>query len=552
MRRASTLLALLAGCQAEIGVPLSPAAPRPSPSVSPTASPSPSITPSPCVPGAIAQTPLIRLNRAELDHVVSDLLGVQFRPSSVLSADEKIGAFSVNSGTLMSRGLAEQLQYVAEQIGDEVEADALRIAPCAEARAQSSTCAASFLDHFGPRALRRPLARDERARWLALYEKSAQDGGYAAGIRMIVEAMLQTPSFLYRFEAIPPGAAPGDTAAWRLDPFSFATRLSFFLWSSGPDDALLDAAASGRLDTSAGLREEVDRLLADPRALRGLDAFADAWADLASLDVAATSTTGTRGLTPETLALMRAETTRFFRAVLLDGDGRFRTLLTAPWSVGDPALLREIYGVTAAPGPDGRVPLDPSARAGVLSQAAVLFAHSHSEQSSPVLRGKWVREVLLCQPMQAPPPTVNAVPPPPRPDQTTRERFIAHRTDPSCAGCHARMDDIGFGFEAFDQQGRIRTMEAGRPVLTTGALVATDVNGPFEGVPALAEKLAGSTMARDCFATEWLIYSLSRSNAAGEQCLVKELSSAVAVEGGFKAMVHALVSSDSFRQRRSP
>jgi hypothetical protein len=293
-------------------------------------------------------------------------------------------------------------------------------------------------------------------------------------------------------------------------------------------------------------------MLLDERRARTFDAFADAWGGLDSLDVAATHAGGARGLDVPTLQLMRAETVRFLDAVLYQGDGKLATLFTAPWSVADPRLAKEIYASNGVPDSEGKIQLDPSQRAGILSHASVLFAHSHSEQTSPVLRGKWVREVLLCQKVPDPPPTVNAMPPPPEPGQTTRERFSAHRTQSSCAACHSLMDDIGFGFESYDQDGRFRAMEEGKPVDTRGTLRATDVDGDFMGVPELGKKLASSQMASDCFARQWFRYGLGHSDGKGESCFVTRMSSAVRDGGGFKALVHELVRSDAFRRRRTP
>jgi hypothetical protein len=237
--------------------------------------------------------------------------------------------------------------------------------------------------------------------------------------------------------------------------------------------------------------------------------------------------------------------------VLVQGDGKLGTLMTAPYTFAE-ASVAPLYGA-ALPDLNGKLALDPTQRAGLLTQAGVLFAHSHAEQTSPVLRGKWVREVLLCQKVPDPPANVKATPPEPVPGQSTRERFSAHRNDPSCSSCHVLLDDIGFGFEGHDEAGRYRTVEAnGSSVITTGNLVGTDVDGPFEGVPALATKLAQSKQPSACFATQTFRYALGRTGGAGEACLLADMARAVRDGEGYRAAVKRLVTSPAFAQRRSP
>lgn len=503
-----------------------------------------------CADGPASASPMLRLTRAQYDNLAKDLLAASTSPSSILGTDEKVGPFAVNGVSLMSRGLAEQYQQVAEQLASELEPRASQLAPCATG-AQPRACAATFLGREGPRYFRRALRDDEMERYLALFDSVSGAGGYPAGISALVEAMLQSPAFLYRLELLPAGVAADTSAAWALDADALATRLSFFLWNSGPDDALRSAAAAGSLGTAQGLTAQVEAMMEDPRFARSLEAFTDAWAGLDSLVVAANAPAGARGLTVEQLKGLHAETLRFVGQVLVKGDGRLETLMTAPYTYAD-ATVAGLYG-TALPDSSGRLSLDPTQRAGLLTQASVLFAHSHAEQTSPVLRGKWVREVLLCQKVPDPPADVKATPPDPVPGQSTRERFAAHRNDPSCAGCHALLDDIGFGFEGHDEAGRFRTVEPnGSSVITTGNLSGTDVDGPFDGVPALARKLSASAQPSACFATQTFRFALGRNGGATETCLLADMASAVRDGDGYRALVKRLVTSPAFAQRRSP
>jgi hypothetical protein len=495
---------------------------------------------------------MLRITRAQYDNIARDLLGATFAPSSALSTDEREGPFAVNSAARMSRGLAEQYQFVAERLATDAAASVQTVAPCADATRDAEGCAGTFIARFGRRAFRRPLAPDEQTRWRELYRTAAQDGGYPAGVRTVVEAMLQSPNFLFRLELLPAGT-PADTAQpYAIDAFALASRLAFFLWNSPPDDALLDAATRGDLATPAGLEAQADRMLGDDRAARTTAAFAVAWAGITDLDEAATPER-LEGLDPSLVPLMRDETTRFVDDVLRRGDGRLATLVTASFTLADPRLASAVYGAgTAAPDAAGRTALDPLQRAGVLTQPGVLLAHSHAGQTSPVLRGKWVREVLFCQPVPDPPPNVNASPPAIQPGLTTRERYRAHRVDPSCSVCHSRLDDIGFGFESYDPVGRYRATENGRTVDSSGTLSNTDVDGTFDGAPDLGRRLAQSEMAATCFARQWFRFGLGHADAAGDAPVLREMAAATRTEGGFRALVRALVRSDIFLRRRSP
>jgi hypothetical protein len=494
----------------------------------------------PCVPmGDLTATPMLRLTRAQVDNAVADVLAAQFQPSSVLPTDEKVGPFAVNGLTTMTSDLASLYQFAAESIGDEVEADPTKFAPCANPTTGGHACADSLVQSLGQKLYRRPLEPDEHTRWLGLYDTQAADAGYPGGVRAVVEGMLQSPNFIYRVEALPPGADP-STQSWPLDGYALATRLSFLMWNSGPDDALLSKAQAGTL-TADALPAEVDRMLTDPRAAHATAAFTEAWAGITTLQDAASSPGRLGPLDPSLVPLMHDDATGFVDAVLRGGDGQLKSLFTSTQSVADPALVTAIYGPDAA-----------TQRSGILSNAAVLFTHAHSDQTSPTLRGRWVRENLLCQPIPDPPPTVVAIPLPPQPGQTTRQRYDAHRTDPSCSACHGMMDPVGYGFESFDQYGRHRDTDQGQPVDDTGTFIQSDVDGDFHGVVALGVKLSGSKSAQQCFARQWYRFGLGHDTGMADTCTVQAMGKSIAGGGGFAQALHTLVQSGAFTQRRSP
>jgi hypothetical protein len=495
----------------------------------------------PCVPmGDLTATPMLRLTRAQVDNAVHDVLDAQFQPSTVLPTDEKVGPFAVNSLTQMTSDLASLYQFVAESIGDEVEADPTKFAPCADTSAGGHACADTLVSSLGQKLYRRPLAQDEHTRWLGLYDTQAADAGYAGGVRAVVEGMLQSPNFIYRVEALPAGADPATTQSWPLDGYALATRLSFLMWNSGPDDTLLMKAQSGVLTPDA-LPAEVDRMLTDPRAAHATAAFTEAWAGITTLQDAASSPGRLGPLDASLVPLMHDDATGFVDAVLRGGDGQLESLFTSTQSVADPALVTAVYGPDAA-----------TQRSGILSSAAVLFTHAHSDQTSPTLRGRWVRENLLCQPIPDPPPTVVAIPLPPQPGQTTRQRYDAHRTDPSCAACHSMMDQVGYGFESFDQYGRHRDTDQGQMVDDTGTFIQSDIDGNFKGVVELGHKLSGSKSAQQCFARQWYRFGLGHDTGMSDVCTVQAMGKSLSGGGGFAEALHTLVQSDAFTQRRTP
>jgi hypothetical protein len=250
---------------------------------------------------------------------------------------------------------------------------------------------------------------------------------------------------------------------------------------------------------------------------------------------------------------MRNETVRFADYVIREGDGRVETLFTAPYSFLEGPLF-DLYGVEEPAGHDPMTPvdLDPTQRAGILTHAGLLARQAHPDQTSPVHRGKLVREAILCQPISPPPPGVAAGVPEPSPDATTRERFAEHDSDPACASCHRLMDPIGLGFESYDPVGAFRTMEGTLPIDDSGELVETrDVDGPFDGAVDLAQRLSQSDEVRECVARQWFRYATRRIEGPLDACSVSKVFGAF-VESDFdiRTLMTSIVTTDAFRHRR--
>lgn len=510
--------------------------------------PMPPEMPLSCAQPAVAEMPLRRLTRSQYAHAVRDLLQVAVEIEPLLPEDERLSTFRTNVIAPVSTLDVEHYLEAAERVAAEAVRDVGALVDCDRAALGDAECAARFIARTGRLAHRGPLAAGEQSAYEALFARHAPDG-FAAAISAVIEAMLQSPAFLYQLEL--PGASDPAGAPSPLAPYEVAARLALFLWNSIPDDALLDAAERGELATREQVTAQARRMLADPRARDAVAAFHLQWLGVDRL----LELRKDEKLFPDyDAALARAmldETAAFASHVLLDGDHKLATLLTSAESFAPPSL-RALYGIdTAAQGPP--FALDPAQRAGLLTHASFLAAHAHANQSAPVLRGKAIRANLLCAPPSPPPADVNTTPPDPAPDATTRERFAAHTKETRCAGCHTYLDPIGFGFEHYDAVGRFRERDQGMPVDATGEIFASeDADGPFDGAIALAHRLADSDQVRRCVSTQWLQYALGRGVADADRCSLAESQRAFADAGhDLQELLVAISATDSFRLRKA-
>lgn len=509
-----------------------------------------------CPSKTVARTPLRRLTRFEYANSVQDLLHVDPAPAEDLPADEVTNSFDNNAGVLTVSSLhAEKYVLVSEALAKAAVEDAAALTACDAASRGEETCAAEFAKSFGRRAFRRPTTPDDEALLMAAYEAGRTGGSYAEGIEVMIRAALQSPYFLYRLELTPP--ADTSQALVPLDQFELATRLSYLLWASGPDDALLDAAARGELATRADVAAVARRMLSDPKARRGVSHFFDQWTSVTRLDLMTKNTALFPAFSEALRDAMARELPAFVDYVVWDADHMLGTLLTAPYGfVSGP--LADLYGVAAPSGSETTPALvtlpEQQGRAGILTQAGFLSVQGHPDQTSPVLRGKFVRSMLLCQPPPPPPSDVDISLPDIDQDATARERFAGHLSaGASCNGCHSLMDPIGLAFEHFDALGRYRDTDNGRTIDASGEILeAADPSlaGPFEGVRELAQKLAVSDQVRDCVATQWFRFASGRSQAEADACSLETLRQAFAASGGdLVELVVGMTQTDAFWYR---
>lgn len=495
----------------------------------------------PSAPPNAAFAPLARLTRREYTRSLRDLLGVDF-PIANLHPDGIVGLFFANTSTPVSEAQVDDYRLAAEQVAEGASVDAAALTGCDPA--QGEVCARSFIESFGRRAFRRPLKSEEVDAYLAIYRTGAARDGFRGGVRLVVTGLLQSPWFLYRVEP----SALAATGPTKLSGFELGARLSYLLTSSTPDAALLDAAERGELDSDAGLLAQAERLLATKAGSSALAGFHEEWLKLSGVAELEKDALQFPAFNDQLKQAIEAETAHFIDYVLKQGDGRFATLLTAPFSVIDP-VLAPLYGV-AEPAAVSRIDFPAGQRSGLLTQAAFLAMKAHERETSPVRRGVGLLQSLVCISLPPPPPNVMAQVPSVDPNATTRERFALHSQSPACAGCHDKIDPAGFAFESYDALGAFRTSENGKPIDTSVDVVnvATDVNGPYPNVSALLAKLATSQTASDCYTVQWFRYALKREPLGRDACSLQRMLTAFRdSQGGIRDLVLAVASADAFR-----
>ncbi len=507
----------------------------------------PPITPEPLVPAASA---LRRLSVAQYGAAIRDAFGADITiPSrSALEPDvEASGYLSIDASsvTISRRGVSqyEAAAYnVAHQAMDATHR--AQLVACAPSAAVDEACARSALEPIGRRLYRRPLEASELDDAVArAVEAATALGDFYAGLEFGIALFLQSPSFLFREElGSPDPDAPGEL---RYTGFEMASRLSFFLWNAPPDAELLDAAASGQLDDAPGVRAAAERLLADPRAEDGVRELAYEWLGLSGLDDLSKDPTVYTQISPEVGPAAREETMRVV-AHVFTAEMDARDLMTTRDTFVD-RKLASIYLVRAPREPFGLVTFpESSPRAGLLGHLSILALNAHPIATSPTLRGKFIRERLLCDLVPPPPVGVDTQIPEPSPDALTlRDRLLAHQEVEYCAGCHRRLDGIGLGLEAFDALGRYREEENGVPVDASG-----DLDGrTFEDARGLGLLIHDDPRFAQCMVRQAYRVASGHHESDGEAETIDRLYVDFATHGySLRRLFAELVVSDGFRR----
>jgi hypothetical protein len=468
-----------------------------------------------------------------------------------LPPETKGNGFSNDAAEITTpRLLVDAYQSVAHNAANRAVTNATslaRIAPCDTATLGEAVCSQQFVDSFGSRAFRRPLDADERTALLGVFAVGRNGGTYGDGLAAVIEMALQSPPFLYRVEL---GVPAANTGVARPTSYEMASRLSYLLWGSLPDDTLLAAAKASQLDSKEQVLAQATRMLNDPRSREVVRYFHDTLYGIVGLDGLQRDTTFFPTYTAALGTLFRQETEQFLDSVVWDGAGDFATMFSGSFTFLN-ATLAKFYGVTGVTGDTlRRVDLDPTRRAGLLTQASILTATTPGSHNNPVARGKFVWTQVLCQAVPDPPPGLNVVEPPFDPTRTTRERFIAHRNAPTCAACHSRLDNIGFGFEHYNGVGLWQDLDNAKPIDDSGNVPEGDIAGDFHGAVDLAHKIAGSRGARDCYVGQWLDFAYGRLEQSADACTRAALGNAFeASKGNVKNLLLALTQTDDFLYR---
>ena len=423
-----------------------------------------------------------------------------------------------------------------------------RIFACRPVSRQAEAgCARQILSQVARRAYRRPATDAQLKELLDFYADGRANGSFDAGIELALRRLLVSPEFLYRIESDPTGVAPGSVYA--LADYELASRLSFFLWSSIPDDQLLDAAARGALKNEQELARQVRRMIADPRSEALAKNFAGQWLYLRTIEGSLPNVYLFPNFGENLRQDFRRETELFFDSILRENRSIF-DLLTADYTFLNERLARH-YGIPHVYGSQfRRVAIADENRRGLLGHGSILTVTSLADRTTVVGRGKWILENLLGAPPPAPPPDV-----PPLPEHKTggkvltlRERMQQHRANTVCASCHARMDPLGFALENFDATGQWRTREAGTPVDATAELPD---GSRFEGPAGLRQMLLGQSEQVATATTEKLLtYALGRGLAYYDLPAVRKIvQSAAKDDYKFQTVVLGVVNSVPFRMK---
>jgi hypothetical protein len=509
-------------------------------------------------PGAPAEpgtAPLRRLTIREYSNTVRDLLGVTATASS-LSVDQDAAGFDIG-GPVSTSIDASRLLDSADQLATAATAKITSLISCpnlAPDPASESACATSFIQQFGKRAFRRPLDSDEVADLMAVFTNHrdpAIGAAFPDAIRAVVAAMLSSPFFLYRAEL---GSTKPlrDGMFVRFSPYEMASRLSYGLWSTMPDDTLFAEAEAGRLSTPAQIEAQARRMLKDARLRDTITDFHRQWLEIDSFETEPPKDARFKDYTPALVAAMMAETTTFANDLFAgpQASGSLDQLFTSTTTTVDPALAK-LYGVAnvAAGTTPQTVTLNPAERAGILTQAAYIAMHSDAAESHPVKRGAAMLRRVFCTEIVPPVNMDVGEAKPPAPGLTTRERYAEHAMQP-CATCHRMTDPIGFAFENYDAIGAYRATEQGKPVDATGVMTFTSGEFKFKNAVELSKHLPQVKEVQQCMATQWLRYLLRRNEFSGDQASLQLAADALGRSSNdMREMLVALLTSSAFTHR---
>ncbi|MEZ4317001.1 MAG: DUF1592 domain-containing protein [Myxococcota bacterium] len=495
----------------------------------------------------VPPSPMRRLTESQLRNTVADLFPGVDLPTFEVVNDPLVHGYDNNASVQAPTALLiSEIRDMSLAVTTAAMDDPAAWITC-DLDLPDTPCIHDFLLDFGDRAFRRPLTTDEETVFIGFYDAmEALDGDPRAALQLTLQAYLNSGPFLYLPEyGTDPAALPGERVA--LSDYEMASRLSYFLWNSMPDDALMTAAENGELATEAGIEVQAWRMLADPRAEQSVANFHRLWLELDEIAHIAPDPATYPQWEAGMAEAARDEVDALIWASAFGPTPTLDHLLLDRTTSGDPQLAT-LYGT-------GGTELSAAERAGFFTRVGWLGATSHPVYASPIQRGVFVLERMLCVPPPAPPANINTTLPEDDPVDivTNRDRYEAHSTNPTCFGCHESIDGIGFGFENYDGVGVYRTVDNGEPVDASGQFVTGDLDGTaYEGGVALSTLLAGSESVHACVTRQWYRYALGRSDAPGDEATLADLSAAYWGTGGeLPQLLVDIARTESFRTRRA-
>lgn len=508
---------------------------------SPTPTPGPSVAiPAPALEARNTAIGTRRLSKDEYRNTVRDLLGTDALAGLSLPESSLVHSLANNQHVQqLGRADVEALERAADIASGRAMAS-LKLPSGCTTTSMPGDCIDRFLPGFLERAYRRPASADEIKRLRDFYTAQAPDG-VAEALRGVLQATLMAPSVLYRFEV---GSAQGALSGYEL-----ASRLSYLLWASMPDDALLTAAKNNQLASSAQIEAQVKRMLADPKAKQGATQFVREWLGTARADVLKKGADLRAGLNEATLqADLEAEHTALISEAVFAQNGSLANLLAGKYTyvTANGAKLQGLPAVTSLT----RVSTDGQPRRGVLTQPLLIAAHSKEAGASVVQMGRFVNEHLRCLTVPPPPPGIDTTIPndPATANLSYREKLTKLTSPAACAGCHQVLNPPGFAYMSFDPLGRFASKDSrGVDIDTKGEITGLDGKTlAFLGAPEMIDGLAASVETRACFARRYVEYAFGRTLNATDVAMYQRTAGAFAAQDNFAAFVTQLVTSPEF------
>lgn len=487
---------------------------------------------------------MFRLTREQVSNIVNDVFGNKVNLTKPIEADETNEVFLAEGAASVAtsaRGV-EQYEDAAFDVATQALAQRSAIAWLAacQPKSESDACIAKLVADVGQRLWRRPLSDAEVRAYASIVGLSGSDAAARdMGMTYLLAALLQSPNFIYVAFVGEPDDATGMR---RLTGYEMASRLSLFLWNSGPDAELLAAAGAGKLDEVAGITEQAARMLAHPRARAMVTKFfSESW-KVSRLNEASKDPSVFPDWSPALLESYKGEFRRVLEDIVFERDADIREVLTGTKTFADAAVAKA-YGITVSGSGFVSANLRAS-QSGLLTSGAVMAANAFSQRTSPTQRGVFVREQILCDEVPAPMQGVDTSLKEADANLPLRERLAEHRTNPACASCHALFDPIGLAFEEFDGMGRYRSTEAGKAIKTSGTID----DEPFSDPRGLAAFVSRQPRTATCLAKQLLTFATGGEVGEKQEGAVELVAERTTqANHSFKKLVLNLVASPAFR-----